>query len=212
MSEQTYYFDSYDIGGDEWETNPEQMVDNNLATFASTIARGGSQVCLTNTCPGVDLGTITKVELRVYAYGDGSDVITPFSIQEDSWGNIHPGTEPGWSSWLDITLLNPPIPWTWATLQSFQVRIVWTNIGKANRMYCAKVEFRVTYTPSAGYYHGLKVQGEGELALCDVGSHPLRVRKGGVTYGLELVATDDPNASRVRIKTGAGIKAIRKYS
>ncbi len=144
MAEFTYYFDSYDIGGDEWETNPEQMVDNNLETFASTIARDGSQVCLTNTCPGVDLGTITKVELRVYAYGDGNDLITPFSIQEDSWGNIHPGTEPGWSSWLDITLLDPPIPWTWATLQSFQVRIVWTNIGKANRMYCAKVEIRVT--------------------------------------------------------------------
>ncbi|GAH66116.1 unnamed protein product, partial [marine sediment metagenome] len=62
------------------------------------------------------------------------------------------------------------------------------------------------------YYHGLKVQGEGELALCDVGSHPLRMRKGGTTYGIELVETDDPNASRIRVKTGAGIKAIRKYT
>ncbi|MBA7587108.1 hypothetical protein ES708_29125 [subsurface metagenome] len=62
------------------------------------------------------------------------------------------------------------------------------------------------------YYHGLKVQGVGELALCDVDSHPLRMRKGGVTYGVELVAIDDPNASRIRIKTGAGIKAIRKYT
>lgn len=63
-----------------------------------------------------------------------------------------------------------------------------------------------------GYYHGLKVQGEGELALCDVGSHPLRIRKGGTTYGIELVATGDPNASRIRIKTPSGIKAIRKYT
>jgi len=62
------------------------------------------------------------------------------------------------------------------------------------------------------YYHGLKIQGEGELALCDVGTHPLRIRKGGTTYGIELVATDAPNASRIRIKTGTGIKAIRKYS
>lgn len=62
------------------------------------------------------------------------------------------------------------------------------------------------------YYHGLKVQGEGELALCDVGNHSLRMRKGGTIYGIELVAVDDPNASRIRIKTGVGIKAIRKYT
>lgn len=61
------------------------------------------------------------------------------------------------------------------------------------------------------YYHGLEVQGVGELALCDVGTHPLRIRKGGITYGLELVAVDDPNASRMRIKTPSGIKAIKKY-
>ncbi|GAH69806.1 unnamed protein product, partial [marine sediment metagenome] len=62
------------------------------------------------------------------------------------------------------------------------------------------------------YYHGLKVQGVGELALCDAGVNPLRIRKGGVTYGVELVETSDPNASKIRIKTPAGIKAIRKYT
>ena len=65
---------------------------------------------------------------------------------------------------------------------------------------------------TAAYYHGLKVQGVGELALCDVGNSPLRIRKGGVTYGMELVDISDPNASAIRIKTGAGIKAIRKYT
>lgn len=70
----------------------------------------------------------------------------------------------------------------------------------------------VTVSAPSAYYHGLEVQGEGELALCDVGSHPLRMRKGGITYGIELVATNDPNASRVRIKTGVGIRAIRKYT
>jgi len=62
------------------------------------------------------------------------------------------------------------------------------------------------------YYHGLKVQGVGELALCDVGNSPLRIRKGGITYGIELVVIDDPNASIIRIKTPLGVKAIRKYS
>jgi len=62
------------------------------------------------------------------------------------------------------------------------------------------------------YYLGLKVQGEGDLALTDVASHPLRVRKGGVTYGLEVVLTTDPNASRIRIQTPSGLRAIRKYT
>jgi len=70
----------------------------------------------------------------------------------------------------------------------------------------------VGYIAVAGYYHGLKVQGVGELALCDVASNPLRIRKGGITYGIELVETDDPNASAIRIKTPAGIKSIRKYT
>uniref|UniRef100_A0A6M3M546 Putative pectate lyase n=1 Tax=viral metagenome TaxID=1070528 RepID=A0A6M3M546_9ZZZZ len=62
------------------------------------------------------------------------------------------------------------------------------------------------------YYHGLKIQGVGELALCDVGTHPLRIRKGGTTYGVELVATADGNASKVRIQTPTGVKALRKYT
>lgn len=66
--------------------------------------------------------------------------------------------------------------------------------------------------PLITYYHGLKVRGVGELALCDVVTHPLRIRKGGTTYGIELVNTSDANASKIRIKTGARIKAIRKYT
>ena len=73
-------------------------------------------------------------------------------------------------------------------------------------------EQAVTVTPGAAYLHGLKVQGVGELGLCAVGSHPLRIRKGGTTYGIELVDTGDGNASPIRIKTGAGVKALRKYT
>jgi len=62
----------------------------------------------------------------------------------------------------------------------------------------------------ASYYQGLSVQGIGELALCAVGDSPLRIHKG-TTYGIALVATDDPNASAVRIQTPAGIKALREW-
>ncbi len=69
-----------------------------------------------------------------------------------------------------------------------------------------KVPGSVTYIP------GFRVQGEGDLALRAAAGQPLRVRKNDVTYGLELVLTTDPNASRVRIRTSAGTRAIRKYT
>ena len=38
----------------------------------------------------------------------------------------------------------------------------------------------------------------------------LQIRKNGVTYGVALVDPSDPNASRFRIKTPSGIKALRR--
>ncbi|GAH52361.1 unnamed protein product [marine sediment metagenome] len=131
----------------------------------------------------------------------------------DSWHGYPDGPElkgiiqeivnqSGWLSGapLAIKIVNTPV--------GGQGRLVWAwdyNPSLAAKLY-------ITYGEAGAYYHGLKVQGEGELALCDAGNHPLRIRKGGVTYGLELVATEDPNASRIRIQTGAGMKALRKYT
>ena len=48
------------------------------------------------------------------------------------------------------------------------------------------------------------------VALADAPAGPQwRIRKGGTDYAVYLVDTTDPNASQVRIDTGAGIKAAR---
>ena len=39
---------------------------------------------------------------------------------------------------------------------------------------------------------------------------PLRMSKGGNTYGVALVDVTDPNASKIRINASSGIKALRK--
>ena len=98
------------------------------------------------------------------------------------------------------------------TQLQFRTSVLEVGGGSPREGWESAHEFECPDAGGPSYYHGLKVQGEGELALCDVGSHPLRIRKGGTTYGIELVETNDPNASRVRIKTPAGIKAIRKYT
>jgi len=46
---------------------------------------------------------------------------------------------------------------------------------------------------------------------CDtVGTHPLRIRKGGTTYGIPLIATGGADDSGIRIYDGASIKTIPK--
>ena len=41
-------------------------------------------------------------------------------------------------------------------------------------------------------------------------SYPLRIHKNGATYGIVLVDVSDPDASKFRIQTSAGMKAIKK--
>lgn len=41
-------------------------------------------------------------------------------------------------------------------------------------------------------------------------SSPLRIRKNGVTYGIRLVPVDSPGASKIRVQTPGGVKAIQK--
>lgn len=212
MAEVTYYFD---VGLGVW-SDPSYAFDNILSNFASTANDGYYEQGQETNCDGTDLGTITKVEIRLYAYGDGNDRI------DISFGGspttpeyqLIPAASEGWTGYVDVTSDPNVNGWTWAKIADPTPDCIleYDKSGKGNTMYCAKVEIRVTYTPSAGYYHGLTVQGVGELALCDVGSHPLRIRKGGTTYGIELVDTTDGNASVVRIRTPLGLRSIRKYT
>lgn len=59
------------------------------------------------------------------------------------------------------------------------------------------------------YFHGTVK----ELCLVDISDAPAgnqwRIRKGATTYAVYLVDTTDPNASAVRFKTSAGVKAAR---
>lgn len=48
------------------------------------------------------------------------------------------------------------------------------------------------------------------VALADApAGNQIRIRKGGTDYAAYLVDTSDPNASGVRVRVGAGTKAIR---
>ena len=153
----TYYLDSFDEGpyGEAWAAYPNYMVDGSMANWASTTVNGDVELCDENNCSGDDLGTISKVELRVCSYcpsGQRDTILRPV------YGGIYDGMEcrystgPSimWSEWFDITY-GPyaPQPWSWNDIVSLDCDVVAENdpVGPPFTLKCSKVEIRVTYTP-----------------------------------------------------------------
>lgn len=155
MSTAVYYFNAYDTS-EAWAASPANMVDGSTSTYASTSSNGDTQLLTSNTCDGSDLGTITKVEIRVYGYKSGglTGTIRLTPVFSGGNGNDHDytaTTTATWSSWYDITAdTNAPTTWTWTDVDNLDCRV--TGIVAVGRtMYAAKVEIQVTYsTAEAG--------------------------------------------------------------
>lgn len=203
----TYVQDDPDIPDGNWLVADGNSVNVDVRTSFAT-PTGSPTV-------GIDLQEF-RVWVRQFDTGQTGDPTCRIEL----WDN---GALVRVSSDVTITGSGQILSFTWnanelgtANGSLVECKIVGTKSGgspsKRNAVDVGAIEWNVVYDEVSAYYPGLKVQGEGELALCDVGTNPLRIRKGGVTYGIELVETNDPNASRIRIKTGAGIKAIRKYT
>lgn len=144
MGEVTYYYTGHDLLI-KWQNDPGYMIDNLLTTYASTTVDGNGEFLTSNTSLGTDLGTITKVEFHAYGYGDGDDNINIRPVILDHLA-IMPSSA-GWSAYVDVTADQS---WTWDAIKNETIEIVYAKVAKANTIYCAKVEVRVTYTPTAG--------------------------------------------------------------
>ncbi len=189
-----------------WQSVDEVVADDSVTYIY------GTGLDLYNLPAHIGSGTINSVKVYARFYQSSGSQRARIKIKTggaeyDNGVDIDPP-----SSWTDYSKqwdLNPNTAagWTWDEIDALQIGVL--GIAGTGTVRTTQVYVEVDYTP---YYHGLKIQGEGELALCDVGTNSLRIRKGGVTYGLELVDTGDSNASRIRIQTGSGIKSIRKYT
>lgn len=147
MAEVTYYWDSKISS--VW-TDHTQMIDGLLANFAYTASDGDVENLSTTTCDGTSLGTITKVEIRCYGYGDGDDRIDLYFNYAFQYQLTMPATE-NWSAYADVTADARIDGWTWAKIadlfgeMAFPLAVEFDKSGKGNVMYCAKVGIRVTY-------------------------------------------------------------------
>jgi hypothetical protein len=147
----TYYFNGYDPA-QAWPRDPGYMVDADEDSEARTdwlTASDVTQLNNTNTCPGTNLGTITKVEMRamIDVYGTGYIYITP--VFTGGTGTTRPfqNTYRSWTNWFEITS-DPNAPgvgsWTWADVVNLDTTV--RGVDPANQdERCYKIEIRVTY-------------------------------------------------------------------
>ena len=112
---------------------------------------------------------------------------------------------------------------TWAK-QTFDATGTWNDVTKIKFTCtgtCYDVEFfsdiwNYTYElrawGPASFDIGIRIRtssGTIKIGVKDlVATHKLRIRKGGTTYGIPLLATNDPNASPIRIYDGSAIKSL----
>jgi hypothetical protein len=156
IAAETYYFDGY--GAEQWN-NPDAMVDGSEASHAWSAADGNTQLLNSNTCPGTDLGTITKVELRVYGAVSGTDpddddfILRPVfggsSDGDDHQIDIYGGGSGNkdWSAWIDITSdTNAPGTWDWDDVVNLDCDIVQVQIGTLDNAFAGKIDIRVSYS------------------------------------------------------------------
>jgi len=146
MAEVTYYFNAYTTP--VW-ADIANLIDGDIGTFAASEAKKTAQILTGNTCPGTDLGGIAKVELRIFAYGDGNDRIDITPIFPGGNGDVHqtvPVVSPGaWTAYVDITNDTNHPDWSlWSHIQDLDCQIDNVGVSKANVMYASKVEIRVT--------------------------------------------------------------------
>lgn len=150
MSELVTYF--WDVGTSGWANDPTYMWDGVLTNYAYTDIDNQVQDARSTTGPGTDLGNIVKIEMRFYGHGDGGDQIGGYFTGGalDDYLITMPGSA-DWTAYIDVTADTNVGGWTWAKVadlygEASKVFFVqYAKDGKANILYCGKVEIRVTY-------------------------------------------------------------------
>jgi len=153
-------------------TNPGNMIDGSLLTYATAgpVAGVYTQINNSNTVSdSTAVGTIIKVELRVYAntgVGIGEMILYPLFGGSNYGNSIDFYGTNGWSPYFDITNdPQSPLDWTWQDLKnlSVQVEVKVNSPGgdSTNIVRIRQIELKVTYANQS------LIEGSKEIANFD---------------------------------------------
>jgi len=151
----TFYFTGTTPATQFMQSAP-MMLYNNLQTYAYTTRSSDIQTISGNSCPPLDLGYISKVEIRAYA--TGKTTFTPTLTLQPIYNGVLGGTsfsatlsttgaDPpdklSWTSWNNITSVSDmPDLWTFGSFYLLGCKVTKTGTGGA---YVALVQGRITY-------------------------------------------------------------------
>ena len=138
----TYYFNARNSTYDGTWTNPENTEDGSTGTYGSGTQNSVLEL-LGNTCPGTDLGTISKTEIRVYVeISDGSDqdLDAVSTTGYESVVNVPVLGSPQWLGYFEATGVD-----TWQEVVDMNLFID-AGFTDAVDLYFYIGEIRVTYS------------------------------------------------------------------
>lgn len=163
----TFYFNGYDAGGEEWDQNPESMVDGAEDTSGVTDVDNETELLTGNNCTISGNVNITRVEIRCLQSYAGSlesanvDVRPVFNGTDDGDNHNFVCTSKGWTSYFDITNdTNATSTWSWNDITNLDCDIQARDVGGGHYASVYKVEIRVTTVNfssnnlQGGYYTG----------------------------------------------------------
>jgi uncharacterized ubiquitin-like protein YukD len=155
----TFRYNGYSTSN--W-TNPQNMVDGNLLTYAFTSSTPGTYIQNNNHNNSVDstaVGTILKVELRIYATKHGPSVSEMYLYPLFSGSTV--GTA-GWSQYYYITHdSQAPLDWTWDDVKNLSTRVKVVTTDSTSFVRARQIEIKVTYSNQS------LIEGSKEIANFD---------------------------------------------
>jgi len=174
--QETYYFNTFDEN-EAWESEPELLIDETEETFTATSIDTDVELCYENTCPGDDLGTILKVELRVHGYHEGKNqgniTLRPVFKDGELDGENYTfvaSDQPEWSEWFDITDDGDHgsgqwrTPWSWSEIKSLDCDVE-ASLGSETALFCSMVQLRVTYNTAPIVSNPIPLYGTNGITL-----------------------------------------------
>lgn len=219
--------------------NSSSSIDGNFDTYFGYSYGGGGGTA--NPIAEFTFSTpirITQLDFRIavngYEYGDDSGYITlEYYIQwyDGSWKEVLSGYTPNtptdthyygsWSQYHDgmsrskdsghITLTGLDL------VNCSKIKVYAYANSYNNKRSNANGSARIYEVQAFGVIDiGLRAyDGSNVIKIaCEppgISTSPLRISKNGTTYAVTLVDPADSRASKIRVKTSSGIKALRKY-
>lgn len=155
---------------------------------------------------------ISKVRGRSNVNGDPTNLSIYISDDKEEWGAAVATGITTWqdtSNWVEINVTNKKGRYVKVVIHASEWPAGFLYWGKnyPNSFKIFDVYGGIVHKDiGLRFYTGSSVI---KIGCQDLdASHKLRIRKGGTTYGIELVATDDPQASAIRIYDGVAVKAL----